>query len=196
MKKSVLLYLFFLIIITAGISFFLLNRGNKEIKDNEKISQIVFESNIEDFINLENFSKKSFLEENILKSAMKFAKRNGYTNEVLGDNEMEYINQGELHSIINETMGINVEAPIQIDDFYIVYDSESEYYYFLPNESETYNISKINHVYKNSKEQYIIECTATKTNNDETIEKNFRTTISPIKDGVYTKYQIIKQEVL
>lgn len=195
MKKSVLIYLIILVVVVAFISIFAFNSGKNEIKEESDISKVVEDSNLEILLNLENFASNMYSEENLLKTAMMFAEKNGYMSENSEDGYMEYINQAELHKIINELTNIKVEAPIQIEDFYFVYNSEKDFYYCIPVEYPIYKISKINNVYKNGNE-ITIECIATKTQDGEmNIEKEFTTKLKMIDDGSYAKYQVVKQEV-
>lgn len=193
MKKNVLIYLTIAIIVIGIISFIFILKSKNEIKDQNEITKIVTNSNLELILNLGNFNSEDYSEENLLQTAMMFAERNAYLNESNDENYFEYINYTELHDIIYELTGITVEAPIQIEDFYYRYDSENEYYYCVPLNFSTYELSNINHIYKND-DTYTIECTATKTEDGEIIEeKTVTTTFKYIENNFYSNYQIVSQ---
>lgn len=196
MKKSVVVYLIVLVVVVALISLFAFSSGSKnEVKEEKDISKIVEDSNLEILLNLENFASNMYSEEKLLQVAMMYAEKNGYMNENSEEGYMEYVNRGELHAIMKELTNIQVEAPIQIEDFYFVYDSESDYYYCIPVDYSVYQISKINHVYKTA-DGYTIECVATKTQDGEiTSEKTFTTKLKMLEDGSYVNYQVVKQEM-
>ena len=195
MKKSVFIYLIILAVVVTLISIFAFNNKGSELKEENEISKVVGDSNLEILLNLENFASNMYSEGNLLKTAMMFAENNNFIVENLDDGYMEYINKIELHKIINELTNIIIEAPIQIEDFYFVYNSEKDYYYCIPIDYPVYKISEIKNIYQNGNE-YTIECIASKTQDGElTLEKQFTTKLKKIEDGVYTKYQVIKQEM-
>lgn len=195
MKKGVVVYLVVLVVAVICCCLLFLSNGKNEVKEENVFSKIITDTNLEIMLNLENFASNMYSEEKILKVAMMYADKNGYMNENTDNGYMQYVNDDELHSIINELTGVMVEAPIQIEDYYFVYDSESEYYYCIPVEYPTYKISKIEHVYKNN-DLYTIECVATQTQDGELVaEKHFMTQLKMIKDGVYSHYQVVKQEM-
>ena len=195
MKKSVFAYLIILVVIVASISFFAFNNNGSNLKEENEISKIIEKSNLEILLNLENYASNMYSEEKLLKTAMMFAEKNNYIVESSNDGYIEYINKTELHEIINELTNIKIKAPIQIEEFYFVYNSEKDYYYCIPIDYPTYKISKVKSVYQD-KNEFTIECVATKIQDGEpALEKQFTTKLKKIDDGVYTKYQIIKQEI-
>lgn len=196
MKKNILICLIVLIIIVIlGVTFLLLNVKN-ELKSQDEKDKIVKDSNLEILLNLENFDTKNYSDEKLLEVSMLFAEKKGYLAESTEDFFIQYINQSELHDIINALTNISVEAPIQIEDFYYIYDSENEYYYIQPVNFPKYEISDINHVYKDDN-KYTIECTAIMRLDNEIIsKKNFITTLKLVENNSYTNYQIISQQIV
>lgn len=195
MKKSVLIYLIILVIVVAVISIFAFSNNRNELKEENEISKIIEDSNLEVLLNLENFASNMYSEENLLKTVMIFGEKNGLMVENSDDGYIEYINKAELHKIISELTNIQIEAPIQIEDFYYVYNSEKDYYYSIPIDYPVYKLSEVKNVYQNG-DEFVIECSATKMQDGEaTLEKMFTTRLKKIDDGVYTKYQIVKQEM-
>ena len=100
------------------------------------------------------------------------------------------------YNIIYDLTNVIIEAPIQIEDFQYRYDSENEYYYCVPVAIPTYQIKNINHVYQGDN-NYIFECSATKTEDGQIIEeKTFTTEIKHIDNSSYANYQLMKQKIL
>lgn len=195
MKKNMLFYIIASIVVLLIVICIIVVSHKNEIINSDEILKIVSETNLESAINLGNFEKNNYSEKNLLAVAMKFAEKNGYMNETSDGIYVEYVNKSDLHDIINELTGISIDAPIQIEDFYYIYDSENEYYYNAGIEVPEYEVSKVNHVYKND-DSYVIECTAIKMEDGEIIANDkIVTKFKKNVDSSYTNYQVIKQEV-
>lgn len=196
MKKNVLFYIAISVIVVLAIISIILLRYKNEITDSNEVLKIVSETNLESIIDLGNFEKNSYSEKDLLAVAMKFAEKNGYMNESSDGVYVEYVNKSDLHEIISELTGIVIDAPIQIEDFYYIYDSENEYYYNAGMEIPEYEISKIEHVYKDD-DSYTIECSAIKMEDGEVIaDDKIVTELKKNVDSSYANYQVIKQEIL
>lgn len=195
MKKNILFYIITSVVIVLIIVGVIALKNKNEITNSNEILNIVRETNLETILNLGNFEKDNYSEKDLLMVAMKFAEENGYMNETSNGVYVEYVNKSDLHEIVYELTGISIEAPIQIEDFYYVYDSENEYYYNAGIEVTEYEITNINHIYK-SDEFYTIECQATKTEDGEIIADNkIITKLKRNEEGFYVGYQVVKQEV-
>lgn len=195
MKKNMLFYIIASIVVLLIVICIIVVSHKNEIINPDEILKVVSETNLESAINLGNFEKNNYSEKNLLAVAMKFAEKNGYMNETSDGIYVEYVNKSDLHDIINELTGISIDAPIQIEDFYYIYDSENEYYYNAGIEVPEYKVSKVNHVYKND-DSYVIECTAIKMEDGEIIANDkIVTKLKKNVDSSYTNYQVIKQEV-
>ena len=150
-----LIALFFIIIFIVII---LSSNSTKIISSQNEIEVIKDESNLDIIVNLGNFSKDNYSESMLLDIAMQYATKLNLSNELkTDDNYIQYVNKDDLHNIILELTGIVVEAPIIIDDFYYLYDSENSYYYYLGVSPQYYNISKINQI-ERTKNNYKINC--------------------------------------
>lgn len=196
MKKNTLIYLIALVLIVVLISIFFCFKRKTEIKDTNEISRIVSDSNLDIILNLENFDENNYTESSLLEVAMLIAERKGQMNETDDGIYVQYVYQSDLHELINSLTGITVEAPIQIEDFYYLYDSENEYYFCMFPAPLKYDISEINHIYKYDDDIFVVECTASKTSDGELIEElTITTTLKLIEDNSYTNYQVINQTV-
>lgn len=192
MKKKTLIFIalpiLFIIIITA-----LILTNKNEIKDPTEIEKIVSDSNIELLLNFGNFDKENYSLEKLLEISMDFASKKNYLSETTEGEFFEYVNKDELHSIIYALTGITVEAPIEIEDALYVYDSENERYFLVPITLSKYELTNVEHIYKND-DIYTIECTAQKKEDSEIVDtKKFTTVFEYILDSSYTNYQLISQ---
>lgn len=192
MKKKTLIFIalpiLFIILITALI---MLNKN--EIKDPAEIKKIVSNSNLELLLNLGDFSKENYSSEKLLEVAMNFASQKNYLSETTEGELYEYVNKDETHSIIYALTGITIEAPIEIEDSLYVYDSENERYFLVPVNLSKYELTSIEHIYKND-DTYTIECSAQKKEDGEIVDiKKFVTVFEYIADNSYTNYQLVSQ---
>ena len=194
MKKKTLIFIALpIIFIIILIALIMLNKN--EIKDNAEIEKIVADSNLELLLNLENFERESYSTEKLLEVSMDFASQKNYMNETQDGELYEYVNKNELHNIIYALTGITVEAPIQIENSLYVYDSENERYFLVPIEFAKYEITNINHIYKNDN-TYTIECTAQKKQDGEIVDqKTFTSIFEKTSDNQYANYQLQSQTV-
>ena len=193
MKKHTLIYIIVIFIIAIAISF-TLTLGKNEIKDETKISQIVQDSNLEILLTLGNFERANYEISKLLETSMKISEKIGCMNENVENGYIQYVNADELHEIITQLTGIQMEAPIQIEDFYYVYDSENEYYYCVPIIISSYSIDSINHIYENNG-TFTIESSISKKQDGEIVDaKTVTTTLKYVEENTYAKYQIISQK--
>lgn len=196
MKKSVLVLGSITIILAIFISLFFLLGNKNELSNQEEISTIVNNSNLELLLNLGEFEKNKYDESKLLEVAMLFAEKNGHMNETTEGTYVQYVNQSDLHELILELTGTTIEAPIQIEDFYYLYDGENEYYYCVPTTFTQYKLESVNHVYEKDN-IYTIETTASKILEGEAVSKNTITTqLKIIENGLYTNYQVLSQKVI
>ena len=121
-------------------------------------------------INLGKYSSEEYDESKLLDVAMQLATKKGLLQEYNDENiYFEYVPKDDLHSIILELTGITVEAPIEIEDFYYLYDSENEYYYYRPSTPSYYQIDQINSL-KETKNGYEINCSIVKNIDTEVLK--------------------------
>ena len=198
MKKNVVIILAVVVLsIIIGLSCFFILNNKDEIKDSAEIQDIVDNSNLEILLNFKNFTPSEFSESSLLEVSMLLADKLGYKSETESGDYIEFVSTADIHKIIKDLTDITIEAPIQIEDFIYRYDSENDYYYFVPlGDNSLYKISNINHVYK-SDDIYTIECTANKTIDGENTDENtFITKLKFVENNNYIKYQIISQEIV
>lgn len=170
MKKLIIPGCALLIIII--VSLFLLSNTSKEITNKNEIALIKQNANLDILINLENFSENTYSEEKLLDVAMQYATSlNLLSEKNLSDTYLQYISKDELHNIILELTNLNIEAPIEIEDFYYLYDSENEYYYWVGYSPTYYKISNIKSIKRNG-HNYTIECSIEKNEDGEKIVKD------------------------
>lgn len=169
MKKKTLILAGVLAIIVAIILFVLLS-SNTNIKDEQMQNTLKDELDLDIVINLGKYSSEEYDESKLLDVAMQLATKKGLLQEYNDENiYFEYVPKDDLHSIILDLTGITVEAPIEIEDFYYLYDSENEYYYYRPSTPSYYQINQINSL-KETKNGYEINCSIVKNIDTEVLK--------------------------
>lgn len=190
MNKKHLIIGVTLILLVALLLFILLSTRSN-ISDIEKQLELKEAFDLDIVVNLENYTDAEYDEENLLDVAMQLATKRGLLSEY--DDEttyIQYVPKDDIHLIINELTGITVEAPIEIEDSYYLYDSENEYYYCWPSTLYYYNIGNILSVTKNG-DTYEFICNLEK-NIDSEIEKveNVVIKVTEMPDNTVIKYKI------
>ena len=169
MKKKTLILAGVLVIVVAIILFVLLS-NNTNIKDEQMQNTLKDELDLDIVINLGKYSSEEYDESKLLDVAMQLATKKGLLQEYNDENiYFEYVPKDDLHSIILDLTGITVEAPIEIEDFYYLYDSENEYYYYRPSTPSYYQIDQINSL-KETKNGYEINCSIVKNIDTEVLK--------------------------
>lgn len=190
MKKFILpaFTLFLIVVITI---FICLSSFKKNITSQEEIETIMQESHLDILINLGNFSKDSYSESMLLDVAMQYATAIGLAvEENLSDIYFQYVEKDTLHNLIAELTDIYIEAPIVIDDFYYLYDSENAYYYYLGSSPEYFKIFNINKIERNG-EKILINCDISKNEDGEVTNiNNVLIKMSLRPKNSFTKYRI------
>lgn len=160
-KKNAIIAISTILVIFIAI-IFTLNNGNT-IKDETAINNLKNEANLDILINLGNYSITNHSDEKLLDVSMQIASKLGLLNEYIDENNyIQYVTRDELHLIIFELTGLTIEAPIEIEDFYYLYDSENEYYYYRPSTPSYFSINKIHSLKKNGI-NYEVMCSISKS---------------------------------
>ena len=189
--KKVILPIIALIFIIIFIGIVLSMNSTKEITSQTEIEIIKQDSNLDLLINLGNFSAENYSESLLLDVAMQYAANLNLMNEIQNDNTyLQYVNKDDLHTLIFELTGLTMEAPIEIDDFYYLYDSENSYYYFLGITPAYYKVSKINKIERNNN-TYSINCSIQKNEDGEiTTIDNVLINLIFQSENNFIKYQV------
>ena len=188
-KKATILFTSVILIILL-ILIFIFNNGNT-IKDENVINTIRTESNLDILVNLGNYSTSEYSDEKLLDVSMQLANKLGLLNEYSDEsNYIQYVTKDELHSIIFELTGITIEAPIEIEDFYYLYDSENDYYYYRPATPTYFSINKIDLLEKNGS-NYTITCSISKKEDLETTTiENVQISLTKMSNNSLVKYKV------
>lgn len=190
MKKFILPFITLIFIISFIVIIFSSNT-TKEITSDNEIEVIKQDSYLDILVNLGNFSGDNYSESKLLDVAMQYANKLNLMNELKGDDiYIQYVNKEDLHTIIFELTGLAIEAPIVIDDFYYLYDSENSYYYYLGGSPTYYSISKINKI-ERIKNKYILNCCIQKNEDGESfIIDNVSIILNFMPNHNILKYQV------
>lgn len=192
MKKFILpLISLILIIIIMIITIFSITSYPKKITSNTEIEVIKQDSNLDILINLGNFSKNNYQENKLLDISMQCAAKLNLMNETnVDDAYLQYVQKDDLHKLIFELTGLNIEAPIEIEDFYYLYDSENEYYYYIGASPNYYTVSNINSI-KRKGNTYFIDCSIQKIDDGEkSIINNVSVTLTRNSENSFATYQV------
>ena len=190
MKKFFLPALALLFILTF-ITIILTSNTTVEITSTTEIEAIKQDSNLDILVNLGNFSGENYSENMLLDVAMQYADKLNLMNELnTDDNYLQYVNKEDLHNIIYELTDITIEAPLEIDDFYYLYDGENSYYYYLGVSPTYYSVSRINKIERTSN-KYVINCSIQKNEDGEIFSlDNVLVTLNFMPNNNIVKYQI------
>ncbi len=192
MKKQMIAYIAVLAVIIVAIVIIVCMQTNT-VKSNSDLTKIKEDFNLDIIINLGNFSKSNYDESKLLDVAMQLAEKNNLFNEYTDESTyIQYVPREDLHSIIKDFTGIELESPIEIEDFYYLYDSENDYYYYRPASPSYYKVKDITST-KISGNNYEIKCFATENIDSEIIESSdieISITIQPNNNWI--KYKVTK----
>ena len=190
MKKFIIpiIALCFIIIFTCII---LSINTTKEITSEYEIKTIKQDSNLDILVNLGDFSKDNYSERKLLDVAMLYAENLDLVNETNNESiYLQYVSKDDVHNLIYELTGITIEAPIEIDDFYYLYDSENSYYYFLGASPTYYKVSNIKNIKRNGN-TFDINCSIEKIVDGELIiEDNVSIILNYISENSIIKYRV------
>lgn len=163
---------------------------NPTIKNNDLVNKIRDESYLDILVNLGNFSKDNYDESKLLSVSMQLAEKLGLLNESSGDNYIQYVSGSDLNLLIYELTGITIEAPIEIEDFYYLYDGENEYYYFRPVTPVNYTVKEIKSI-KEKSLNYDIVCLLSMTEDLEEITvDNVEVSLTNMPKNNLIKYRV------
>lgn len=190
MKKIIIPAISLLLIIMILLIFTLIP-STKQITSSTEIEVIKQDSNLDILVNLNNFSKESYSEEKLLDVAMQYASKLNLINEQSTDDTyIQYVEKETLHNLIFELTGVKIDAPIEIEDFYYLYDSENEYYYYIGLPTSYYYVSNINSIERKNN-TYFINCSIEKGNESEIeVFSNVSIVLNRITDNSLISYQV------
>ena len=164
-----------------------------EVTD-EMIQKIKEESYLNILLQIQSFDALNVNNEPLLEAAMRIASEQGLV-EIQSDGiYIEYVPKAVIHDIIFELVGIRVEKPIMIDDFYYLYDEEGDYYYVVPIGVNWMQLKEIQSISYSKNDQYIIKCSGSLGSEEAGIVTNYPNIELKLKykpSNKYVKYQLI-----
>ena len=190
MNKKHLIIGITLVVLVAMFLFILLS-NRSSISDIQKQLELKENFDLDIVVNLKNYTDDEYNEENLLDVAMQLASKKGILSEFSDDSTyIEYVPKDDLHAIIQDFTGIIIEAPIELEDAYYLYDSENEYYYCWPSTNYYYTVGNILSVTQNGN-TYEFVCTLEKNIDSEiqTIE-NAIIKITDMPENAIIKYRV------
>lgn len=187
-KKNIIFVSIVVLVLIAVFTIIINSLGT--VKNPEIISDLKDDSFLDIIVNLSNYSANSYEDENLLDVSMQIAEKLGLMNESYEEDYIQYVSGNDLHSIIYELTGNTVEAPIEIEDFYYLYDSEHEYYFYRPASPAYYSVKEISSV-KEKGSNYTIVCSIEKTEDFETnVLENVKIKLTYVPENTFVKYKV------
>ena len=164
----------------------------------DKIQKIREEAYLDILLQIQSFDSFYINYEPLLEAAMRIAGQAGLLETNTEGVYVEYVPRNVIHDIIYELSGVRVEEPIQIDDFYYLYDEEGDYYYIVPIGVSWVYLDKITSVqYSSKNDQYIIDCSGRQGSEETgiiTTYPNMELRLKYKPNNKYIKYQLISCE--
>ena len=189
--KKIILPLVTLVLIIGTLFFILSLNQTKEITSNAEIEAIKQDANLDIIVNLGNFSIDSYSERKLLDVAMQYAMKLNLLHDESNDFfYFQYADEKTIHDLIFELTGKTIEKPIEIEDFYYLYNKENSFYYYLGASPSYYKVSNIKSIQKTNN-KYLINCSIQKTEDGEiSILEDVSITLNYISENKVIKYQV------
>lgn len=195
-----------LIIALLGVgSYFILKNHNEpinptiniekytKITNESEIQKIIDESYLDILVQIKNYNNTTDHSKEILEAAMRIARENNLVKEISNNIYIEYVDEKDIHQIIFELTGKEVQNPLEFEDFYYLYNAENKYYYIIPIGTDWIHYKEIKNVEKNQTENtYQIKCDANLLyETEEIIYEELILTLKYIPNNTYAKYQLL-----
>ena len=168
-----------------------------EVTD-DMIDKIKEESYLNILLQIQSYDPLYVNYEPLLEAAMRIASEQGLLETNTDGVYLEYVPKSVIHDIIFELVGIKIEKPIVIDDFYYLYDEEGDYYYIVPIGVTWMQLTDIKSMTYSNTDQYIVKCSA-KLGSEElgyaSIYPNVEVKLKYKPSNKYVKYQLLSIQV-
>ena len=170
--------------------------GSTAVNNDVDLATIKDTFDLDLLVNLGNFDSKNYDESKLLDVAMQLAEKNNLMNDFSDETTfIQYVSREDLHSIIKDFAGITLESPIEIEDFYYLYDSENDYYFYRPASPSYFKVKEITST-KVSNDTYTIKCFIAEDIANESIESEDATlSIISMPNNNWIKYRVEKIEI-
>lgn len=207
MKKSVKVLLLVIILAILGTSgYFIYNKLNPDVKkmpyetvtNIEQFSNIITDSFLDILIDAKKFDASNIDYEEMLQIAMRISRELNLLKEMSTEtNFYEYVPENTIHEMIAELTGKKVSKPIDIEDFYYLYNETEKYYYVVPVGTDWIHINEVKEIRNvNNGEYFIITCSTAFSEDGLTMQDSgdITTTLKYCPNNKYIRYQIINME--
>ncbi len=161
----------------------------------EMIEKIKDESYLSILLQIQSFDAFDVNNESLLEAAMRIASAQDLVQSQEDGMFLEYVPRSVVHDIIFELSGVKVTEPIEIEDFYYLYDKSGDYYYVVPVGVNWLHLKEINSInYEKSSDQYIIKCSGrigSQEDGEITDFDNIEVRLKYKSTNKYVKYQLV-----
>ncbi len=165
------------------------------ITNQKEISDLVTDSFLDILIEAKNFDISQINYEDMLQATMRISRELNLFHEMSNDIDFyEYIPEEIIHKMIFELTGEKVKSPIDIKDFYYLYNDEAKYYYIVPVGTDWIHIDEVKEVRKiNNGEYYTIVCSTylTEESVGEINYGDITVTLKHCPGNEYIRYQLV-----
>lgn len=205
-KNIKILILVVILTLLVASSYFIYSKLNpninempyKIVTDKEQISDIVTDSFLDILIEIKNYNSSEINYEDMLKATMRISRELNLLQVMSTDNNFyEYVPQNTIHSMITELTDKKVSKPINIEDFYYLYNEENQYYYVVPVGTDWIHINEIKEVRNiNNGEYFVITCSTCVS--DDGISSydsgDITATLKYCPKNKYIRYQLVNMK--
>ncbi len=207
MKKSVKVLVLVIALAVIGVlSYFVYNKLNPDISkmpyetvtNVEQFSNIVTDSFLDILIEAKEFDVSKINYEEMLQIAMRISRELDLLKEMSSEtNFYEYVPESTVHEMIFELTGKKVSNPIDIEDFYYLYNETEKYYYIVPVGTDWIHIDEVKEIRSvNSGEYYIITCSTRFSEDGYSFNDagDITVTLKHCPQNKYIRYQLVSME--
>lgn len=207
MKKSVKVLVLVIALAVIGVlSYFVYNKLNPDISkmpyetvtNVEQFSNIVTDSFLDILIEAKEFDASKINYEEMLQISMRISRELDLLKEMSSEtNFYEYVPESTVHEMIFELTGKKVSNPIDIEDFYYLYNETEKYYYIVPVGTDWIHIDEVKEIRSvNSGEYYIITCSTRFSEDGYSFNDagDITVTLKHCPQNKYIRYQLVSME--
>lgn len=156
--------------------------------------KIIEDSFLNILVQIQTFDSLNVDYEPLLEAAMRIAEALNLYETSEDGMYLQYVPKDVIHEIIYELSGIRIQEPINIEDFYYLYDKEKDYYYVVPIGASWMYIKEIESVSYSKSDIYIIRCSSEVGTEDYDIKTSYPNMELRLKykpTNKYVKYQLV-----
>ncbi len=195
--KKYILWMVLILLLLFGVFYYSTDflKPTQELNSME-MSKLSNEAYLDILVNMKSFDNENINYEKLLEASMRIARELELVKSDESPIYLEYVPKNTIHQIIEELSGIKLATPIEIEDFYYMYDGDKEYYYIVPIGTDWIHCSTLKNANKKGN-IYTINCVAEASDYSGEIlatYENVNVVLRKKEDAKYVKYQLVSIE--